>query len=159
MAWSAGMKWVVIRFLLFVSCVYFLVDADRYFSTATQEAIATAVPYCLLVLGVLGIIIGAIRYLRTRTWSNKIVGDLLLAFSATGWSSLWMWSYRTVHDNTEIPVTVVLVALSFASLVALFWGGRLLHKEKRERSRQARARMRRPELSAHPCRFLSCIAC
>lgn len=129
------MKWVLIRFLLFVSCIYFVVDADRYFSTATQETISTAVPYCLFVLGIFGIAIGAIRYLRTRTWSNKIVGDLLLAFSATGWSSLWIWSYRSVHHNTGIAGTVVLVILSFASLVALFWGGRLLRKAKRERSR------------------------
>ena len=129
------MKWVLIRYLLFVICVYFVVDAERYFSTATQETIAAAVPYSLFVLGILGIIIGAIRYLRTRTWSNKIVGDLLLAFSATGWSSLWIWSNRTVQHNTGISGTVIVITLSFASLVALFWGGRLLRSAKREHSR------------------------
>lgn len=129
------MKIIAFRILLFVSCVYLILDADRYFSTATQETIATSVPYCLLALGIFGIVMAAIRYIRTRTWCNKSVGDLLLAFSVTGWSLLWIWRDRGAHHDTGVAGTVFLVAVAFASLVALFWGGQLLRKTKRDRIR------------------------
>ncbi len=124
------MKRNALRLLLFVLTVYIVLDADRYFSVETQQIIVSAIVYALFVLGLLSIAVGTTYYFRTHAAGDCVLGYLLTGLGLIGWGLVL--SYGNTSPESELTGIVYPAVLIGGTLVASFWGGRMIYKAKNQ---------------------------
>lgn len=125
------MKRNALRLLVFVLTAYIVIDADRYFSAETQQTIVLAAPYVFFVLGLFSILVGVRYYFRTRETGSSVLGSVLTGLGLIGWGLVF--EYRNSSLESEFGSTVYPAVLIAGTLVASFWGGRLIYKARHKR--------------------------